>query len=447
VKSLPKQIQDLIGDDVINYINLHIDESQCKPVRFSMVELFAGSARMTYWFNKVLSEPATAWDLIYGNVWQQVFDITTIAGMATAVALLVHTKPGGMAWMSPACSSWIMMSMHTTGRSMRNVWGKPEFEKVRLANIAAKRVSVLCIIAGWLKVWVVVEQPTSSLMFNAPIMASMMNCASMQGYHVWAGAYGAASAKGLRLVSNAPWLAELSNRKCIGKPIGENTKLVKKYQSLTSERVFYSGKKQLKESEVYPWGLCEAVADLWKKHSTEAVPAFTVLASELCLNMETGSGTAGVPMPWNTEQRKRDIGSALELESPAPLRLHPPSLRQLADSTRLDSNIIMKLQDSIKRRAHEVAKPGAELGLFELISLAVMFGRPWRLVIEGGQTVSLFEMVKERIKQVTNVKVDFLEFCHNTAEEMMAVPCGNDFQLLGEAMTGMRHYVSSNSRT
>ena len=65
------------------------------------------------------------------------------------------------------CSSFVFMSRGTTKRGASNAWaGNEDVECVRLANIIAQRVMILCKVLTLRLVQYMIEQPMTSCFFN-----------------------------------------------------------------------------------------------------------------------------------------------------------------------------------------------------------------------------------------------------------------------------------------
>lgn len=91
-------------------------------------------------------------------------DILSPTGFAFAIKLAMQTCRGGFAWFAPVCSTWVWVSRYSTNRSAIYPMGNPGQPCVTDANVMISRVVLLVSIFLARGCWVVIEQPSSSLM-------------------------------------------------------------------------------------------------------------------------------------------------------------------------------------------------------------------------------------------------------------------------------------------
>ncbi|CAE7688818.1 unnamed protein product [Symbiodinium necroappetens] len=94
-------------------------------------------------------------------------DVTTSGGFgAFLTATMRGDRKGWLHWLGVHCSSFVMTSRGSTGRSMANPEGCSDIPAVESANKMAARVALLLLAtSAFLGTWVV-EQPKSSLLFQ-----------------------------------------------------------------------------------------------------------------------------------------------------------------------------------------------------------------------------------------------------------------------------------------
>ncbi len=186
-------------------------------------------------------------------------DIMTSVGFLCALKLLARVRPGGLFWSAPPCSSWVFMSRGSTGRheSVAGWHGTSPF--VTTQNALAARVASLCSLASARGVWWVVEQPSSSRMFEyCPWVVLAEGLRPNIGMvRTFMDAFGADTAK-LLLVGTAPFLGQLKR----GLRPSDTQRIKNLDVSLVvrSSAGRISGSKDLKATQSYPLGFGNAVA-------------------------------------------------------------------------------------------------------------------------------------------------------------------------------------------
>jgi hypothetical protein len=116
---LPAGIKKLIPKDVRTMIKQSATHNS--GTVFDFVEVCAGSARMTFTARQN-GLAACAYDVKYDADGQ---DLSTNAGWANLLCLLMSIRPGGFAWFSPQCSNFVPLCMSVTKRSLKNIYGDP----------------------------------------------------------------------------------------------------------------------------------------------------------------------------------------------------------------------------------------------------------------------------------------------------------------------------------
>ena len=171
------------------------------------VEYFSGQGELQKAFDSQVG-PFAYFDIRHGPT----YDISTDAGVRTAMILLLRVASGGHLHFGTPCSSWVALSRSFTKRSSYQPKGpdkahctKKQWAYLQLHNRIAKISSYLMKLATLLGHTVSLEQPVSSLLFSyAPMVAALKDAISAP-FHM--GAFGGESPKPLKLVGTAAWLS------------------------------------------------------------------------------------------------------------------------------------------------------------------------------------------------------------------------------------------------
>ena len=180
-------------------------------------------------------------------------DITTTAGLKLTISYICRCKEKGLVWLGTPCSSWIFV-----GRSNaeRYVWwpaGNTKKAYTRAHNNLAEISANLAWLAFCLGVYVMIEQPLTSCLFDyGPVFQKMFRI-GLQRKAVHLDGFGAESQKPLQLHSNVPWLEELRRssqwRHQFASP---NVKLTTRRQNEHGVQVVTGKRAAMKDSSAYP---------------------------------------------------------------------------------------------------------------------------------------------------------------------------------------------------
>ena len=127
------------------------------------VELFAGVAAFAGGFTSG-GFGALTFDRKHGS--EQ--DINSWDGWLLVLNFIMNVPPGGLIWLGTVCSTWIVTSRGSTGRSASCVLGSQKYWTVTEANKMAARSALVAFIACIRGVGFVLEQPQTSLMMEMP---------------------------------------------------------------------------------------------------------------------------------------------------------------------------------------------------------------------------------------------------------------------------------------
>ena len=155
-------------------------------------EFFAGVGSIAFGFRS-FGKQAAAVDKNY----HVDMDLNNLKGIALAIWVIMRTVASGIVWLAPPCSSWIFLSTGTTKRSRLSPNGDTGNTKVLWNNALVWRVSILVEICALFAIYVILEQPTSSLMFVYERMRLALTRVKSQGTHTYMGAFGGDTAKGM----------------------------------------------------------------------------------------------------------------------------------------------------------------------------------------------------------------------------------------------------------
>jgi hypothetical protein len=173
------------------------------------IESCAGSAPITRGFGH-FGYDMVAMDKSYSPA-DPVFDLSTDEGFVRMVRLVIETRDNGLMFMSPECKTWIFISRFQYGRSRNNLDGDTSRTDVRQQNRLAEHIAQLLVLCVALGVHVMIEQPSSSLMFmNAHVSAAITLVQARSQFYrrisVQLRSWGAPSQKPIVLQGCAPYL-------------------------------------------------------------------------------------------------------------------------------------------------------------------------------------------------------------------------------------------------
>ena len=197
-------------------------------------------------------------------------DILLEAGFRKALNLVLRVRPGGLLWMAPVCSSWILLNLKCTKRT---TVGGPRFSgnlhylPVREGNLMAEMAAFLFSVAVLRGAQAVLENPAASMLFNYEVAKTAWEAVWPECF--WAvlphcrfssAPFGRRFGKKFKLMASHPWVQRLACKcKCPGRV----------HQPLATSKVVngkcvVTGCKQaLKDSAAYPLKMGIAVIDAW----------------------------------------------------------------------------------------------------------------------------------------------------------------------------------------
>ena len=207
------------------------------------LDVYAGAGNMSRSMN-AHGTRCEMYDKVYSDVGQNVL---CVEGLAQLIALACRVTTKGVVWIGPECSTWVWLSRGHTKRSKSNIEGDTSRSDVTDANHIATITAGLVQLCHARRVWYVIEQPLSSLLYHHPGLAAAIKRSGGRRYSVELGRAGATSPKPLVLVGTAPWLPAIE-RSVKRRPMVETPEPVVK----TSGRWISGDREALAKSAVYP---------------------------------------------------------------------------------------------------------------------------------------------------------------------------------------------------
>ena len=124
--------------------------------------------------------------------------------------LLARCSRGALAWFGIPCCSWIWVSRSSSRRSGWCPEGDSSNPWVTAHNKIAARCALLIEICGVLGLYVIVENPLCSLLFEYWAIRLALDRVGATRKSLRLSDFGAESVKPIELWGNVPWLDELS---------------------------------------------------------------------------------------------------------------------------------------------------------------------------------------------------------------------------------------------
>lgn len=215
-------------------------------------------------------------------------DLLTPAGFKLLLEGVMRLRPGGLLWAAPPCSTWVYVSLHSTGRDIK-VQGKLDSKYVQSQNALVSRLLLLSLLArsrGACFIW---EQPHASRMFRYPPVAAFAATAGdLQEVSLDMGAYGLKAPKATKLWGSAPYMAKLSLQLSPEDKHGlrlrpDRLRPTTRYTDRTGAKRCQGG-QDLKETQAYPlcFGANHALHfDAWRASGGEGVSPVPARALEI----------------------------------------------------------------------------------------------------------------------------------------------------------------------
>ena len=185
-------------------------------------------------------------------------DCNTDPGFRRWLGSVMCTVVGAVNWDAPECKTWVWVSRGTYQRSREQWRGAMDYQKVRDANSKAVRVTAKNLLAHFLGLTSLLEQPRSSLYNFIPFFHRYMEVAGSIKSSTYLGSFGAPSEKAVKILHTCRWGTKLKRKKP-----AKGTKqqlVVRKGRKVTGR------KDKMAASAAYPRGFGFAVAALAQQH-------------------------------------------------------------------------------------------------------------------------------------------------------------------------------------
>jgi hypothetical protein len=200
------------------------------------------------------------------------FDIMTPIGFLMAVRAILRTKAGGLVWFAPPCGPWTWMCMAVSGRTREDPLGNKAHPNVVLANRLVSRVAHLWYIAHKHNIHVIIEQPSSSVMYYHPRMKQLEDKFHAKEKRSQLGAFAGPSRKDLILKATAPITVLDALEKKISQLDRDAFKASRGEIELVTRKTDIHGKVRvtgsvdLKPSQAYPIGFGTTLGQAFDVH-------------------------------------------------------------------------------------------------------------------------------------------------------------------------------------
>ncbi|CAK0861834.1 unnamed protein product [Prorocentrum cordatum] len=225
------------------------------------VEYFAGVAAVCKAFASA-DHAVYAYEILKAPVMN---DILSDIGFAEAVRVALNTAVAGCCVLGPACSSWVHLSMGSSGRRKWRPLGDQKKLFVKKANLMVSRVILLVRILHSRGVFWVLEQPMSSLMVHHPRFQEAIKDLGIHSVRIYMGNFGAKTEKGTTLYSNCPEVKGIGGQKRPTHMHNNTKKLVDEFVD-ASGCIKVTGNSELKQSQASPCACACGIYKIWAEN-------------------------------------------------------------------------------------------------------------------------------------------------------------------------------------
>jgi hypothetical protein len=199
-----------------------------------------------------------------GLLTMVVFALRLRDGLRTAQGIIERA----LSHWGTVCSSWIFVSKGTTGRSALLPHGNESVQSVREGNVQVSRMCLTLWLLAAKSVGWILEQPGSSTMEQHKRMQEHFRIFGVRAVRTWMGAFGGPHQKPTQLKSSVFWLCTLARplSKNDRSRIGASTTVLQIAPHPDGRRRITGNGQVLKDTQEYPVGYAEAVADTFTEH-------------------------------------------------------------------------------------------------------------------------------------------------------------------------------------
>ena len=220
------------------------------------LEIFAGRANLSKEFCRAGYE-GSSFDVCF----KEEHNLLSVHGVRLALNATTNLKRKGMLWIATVCSSFVVLCRAQSQRSAENQYlGDLGRRFVREGNALMEASSLIYFIAFLLGVFVVLENPTSTVIDKCPSLCGVFTFAEPYCITRYMGAFFGRSVKPLKLWSTLQQLQSLE----VDRPTGmaDDELVIRDGDQFTGQ------KDLLQESEVYTPQFGRAVLrvfqDIWR---------------------------------------------------------------------------------------------------------------------------------------------------------------------------------------
>ena len=245
------------------------------PINLQFADYFMGVGHLKAHFES-RGYPSVGYEILSDPINQ---DACSVQGFLTMLVYALRLRDGckqngielfrALSHWGTVCSSWIFVSMGSTGRSKDRPEGNQSVPSVRKGNIMVARMFLVLWLLRCKRVGWILEQPGSSLMEHSHRALQHFDRFGFCAVRTWMGAFGGPHCKPTQLKGSVPWLSKLVRPMTaeLRRAIGPQT-TVRELQPTVDGRRRVGGGPNLKKSQEYPEGYAIAVAEAF--HATQS---------------------------------------------------------------------------------------------------------------------------------------------------------------------------------
>ena len=202
-------------------------------------------------------------------------NVLKLEGLKILLRWIVSIIPEGLVWLGVPCSTWILLSRGSTGRSALSPSGPPgrQSKLVIDHNTIADIASYIILTAEVLNLHWVIEQPQSSLLFAYDSMKDAIAKTSAQRVAFFMVAFGGESKKPLQLRGTGPWMGTFAKAaQGLMKTAPKRDAILTDVTiDATGRRRFQGRPTELQRSSAYTREMGKAIAMAMKGETAETI--------------------------------------------------------------------------------------------------------------------------------------------------------------------------------
>lgn len=276
-------------------------------------ECFCGAKACTRAFEFNLGDTAALGvDLAQHVVHQNV--MSTSGFLTHVVAVKNMRRPIAYGHYGTVCTSWAATCRASTGRTDDKPWGNWQRSACTMhGNVMVSRTTILQMLMVALTIIWSLDQPASSSQVSHPKLYALMLKlgAALRQVHSWLGAFGARTAKPIRLYGTAPFLDKLLRTVDARLTLDADRTAVSWQEQASGKRRWTGNKERMKPTQEYPPALGEAMFSAWREWATEGHTG-----DDIALDHDSGVSEDPDEDPWYDAELER-IASHLDVSPSA----------------------------------------------------------------------------------------------------------------------------------